>query len=90
MKEPKTYKYWPTLAARIMQKRIDDDDSIKRKVVIPKEHPQNIAASIAMQTIPETAVLLQQSLSRFSGSGSSGVLQEPKDPIEQITPATET
>ena len=41
VKESKTYDFWPMLAARIMQKRIDDEESIKRKVVIPKEHPKN-------------------------------------------------
>jgi cystathionine beta-lyase family protein involved in aluminum resistance len=41
VKESKTYDFWPMLAARIMQKIIDDEESIKRKVVIPKEHPKN-------------------------------------------------
>jgi O-acetylhomoserine/O-acetylserine sulfhydrylase-like pyridoxal-dependent enzyme len=44
-------------------------------VVISKEHPKNIAASIAMKPIPKTADLVQQSLSRFSGSNSSDVSQ---------------
>lgn len=78
VKESKTYDFWPTLAARIMQKIIDDEESIRRKVVIPKEHPKNISASIAMQAIPKTADLVQQSLSRFS-SGSSGVSQLVED-----------
>jgi cystathionine beta-lyase family protein involved in aluminum resistance len=75
VKESKTYDFWSTLAVRILQKRIDDDESIKRKVVISKEHPKNIAASIAMKAIPKTADLVQQSLSRFSGSNSSDVSQ---------------
>ena len=59
VKEPKTYDFGPTLATRILQKRIDDDESVIRKVEIPKEHPKNIAPSIAQQLIPSTADLVK-------------------------------
>ena len=66
VKEPKTYDFWPTLATRILQKRINDDESVIRKVEIPKEHPKNIAPSIAQQPIPNTDDLVKKSLSRFA------------------------
>ena len=66
VKEPKTYSFWPTLAIRILKKRVSDEDSILRKVDIPQEHPKQIAPSIALKPIPKTSELVKQSLSRFT------------------------
>ena len=66
VKEPKTYDFRPTLATRILQKRINDDESVIRKVEIPKKHPKNIAPLIAQQPIPSTDDLVKKSLSRFT------------------------
>ena len=65
VKEPKSYDYWPTLAARIMQKKIDDQISILRTVHVPADHPKNIAPSIALKPIPKTSDLVQKAYSRF-------------------------
>ena len=70
--------FGPLLLPELCRKEFHDEESIKRKVVIPNEHPKNISASIAMQAIPKTADLVQQSLSRLS-SGSSGVSQLVED-----------
>ncbi|CAB4010862.1 Hypothetical predicted protein [Paramuricea clavata] len=40
------------------EKRVDDEESILRKVEIPKEHPKNIAQSIALKPIPKTSDLV--------------------------------
>ncbi|CAB3982602.1 Hypothetical predicted protein [Paramuricea clavata] len=68
VKEPRTYDFWPTIACRILKKRVDDEESILQKVEIPKEHPKNIAQSIALKPIPKTSDLVEQSLSRFAAS----------------------
>ncbi|CAB4011162.1 Hypothetical predicted protein [Paramuricea clavata] len=65
MKEPQTYDFWPTIVTRILKKRVDDEETILRKVEVPKEHPKNIAPSIALKPIPKTRDLVAQSLSRF-------------------------
>lgn len=65
VKEPKAYDFWPAIASRILKKRVDDEDSILRKVEIPEEHPKNICPSIALQCIPKTSDLVKQSLSRL-------------------------
>ena len=36
VKEDNTYSYWPTLASRILNKRASDNDSMQRKVKVPK------------------------------------------------------
>jgi hypothetical protein len=56
VKEPKTYDFWPTIACRILKKRVDDEESILRKVEIPKEHSKNIAQSI--NPYPRQVILL--------------------------------
>ena len=77
VKEDKSYDYWPVLSSRILGKRIGDDENITRKVVLPPDHPKHIAPSIAMQPIPKTSDLVQQSLSRFSGSQLMRVSSSP-------------
>ena len=32
VREPKTYDFWPTIATRILKKRIDDEESVLRRV----------------------------------------------------------
>jgi hypothetical protein len=59
-----------------LKKRADDEDSILRKVHVPKDHPKHIAPSIALKPIPKTSDLVQQSLYRF--------IPRPPDPEEQI------
>lgn len=87
VKDPKTYDFWPTLATRIIQKRIDDDDdSVHRKVEISKEHPKNIQPSISCQPIPKTDDLVKQSLSRFVHTSDSSIdirQQVAEDPEPQ-------
>jgi hypothetical protein len=86
VKDPKTYDFWPTLATRIIQKRIDDDDSVHRRVEISEEHPKNIAPSISLHPIPKTDDLVKQSLSRFvhtSASANNVQQQVAEDPEPQ-------
>lgn len=66
VKEDKTYPFWPVLASRICQNRVQDEESITRRVVIPADHPKNIAPSIALKPIPKTLDLVEKSLSRFA------------------------
>ena len=66
VKEPNTYEFWPTLGTRILQKRVDDDDSILRKITISPDNPKNIDPSIALKPIPKTIDLVKKSLSRFA------------------------
>ena len=66
VKEAKSYDFWHTLATRIVQKRLTDEETVLRKVVRPSYHPIHIAPSIAMKPIPSTSDLVQKSLSRFS------------------------
>ena len=57
---------WATLATRIFQNRIENNYSMLRRIEIPKEHPKNIAHSIAQQPVPNTDDLVKKSLSRFA------------------------
>ena len=66
VRESKTYDFWPTIATRISKKRIDDEESVLRRVKRSIDHPKNIAQSIAMKPIPKTSDLVAQSLSRFN------------------------
>ena len=67
--EEKKFDFWAPLATEILQKRLDDKDSILKKVLLPAEHPKNISKSIAMKAIPATKVdIVQQSLSRFTNA----------------------
>ena len=66
VKEPKSYEFWPTLGTRILLKRVDDDDSILRKITISPDNPKNIDPSIALKPIPKTIDLVKKSLSRFA------------------------
>ena len=65
VKEPKTYNFWPTIVTRILKKRVDDEDSILKKVEVSNNHPKKIAPSIALKPVPKTSDLVAQSLSRF-------------------------
>ncbi|CAB4040759.1 Hypothetical predicted protein [Paramuricea clavata] len=61
----KSYDFWPTLATRILQKKVKDQISILRPVPVPEDHPNNIAPSIALKLIPKTSDLVQRAQSRF-------------------------
>ena len=63
--EEKTYDFWAPLTSGILQRKVDDKDSILKKMELPENHPKNIAQSIAMKEIPATKDLVKQSLSRF-------------------------
>lgn len=86
VKEPKSYDFWPTIATRILKKRIDDEESILRKVELSKEHPKNIAPSIALKPIPKTSDLVARSLSRFVSCTT--VSSHEQDTDETETPPT--
>ena len=63
--EEKTYDFWAPLTSGILQRKVDDKDSILKKMELPENHPKKIAQSIAMKEIPATKDLVKQSLSRF-------------------------
>ena len=74
VKEEKDYGFWPTLASKVLQNRVNDHESLNRKVEISAHHPKNIAKSISMKPVPKTSDLLKNSLSRFvtkAGTSSS-------------------
>ena len=73
------YNFWPTLAIRILKEKVDDDDSILRKVDIPKDRPKQIAPSIALKPIPKASELVQQSLSRFVRP-----ICDPEEPTDDV------
>ena len=58
IKEDKTYDYWPHLATKILQNRIDDKQTILRRVVI--------APSTAMAPVLKTSDLVNKAFTRFS------------------------
>jgi hypothetical protein len=64
--EEKTYDFWAALTSGILQMRIDDKDSILKKVELSAEHPKNICHSIAMQPVPATQEIVDRALSRFA------------------------
>ena len=64
--EEKTYDFWAALTSGILQRRIDDKDSILKKVELSAEHPKNICHSIAMQPVPATQEIVDRALSRFA------------------------
>jgi hypothetical protein len=64
--EEKTYDFWAALISGILQRKVDDKDSILKKMELPEDHPKKIAHSIAMKPVPATEDIVKQSLSRFS------------------------
>ena len=89
VREPKSYDFWPTIAIRILKRRIDDEESVIRRVERPMEHPKN-AESIAMKPIPKTSDLVAQSLSRFSsGTVISSHQQAADETAPQLSTDTE-
>jgi hypothetical protein len=81
--ESKSYDYWPTLTTRILQKRKADKCNVLKKQEIPSEHPQRIAPTIAMKSVPKTSDLVQKSLSRFSKSSSGGSESSANTPTSE-------
>jgi hypothetical protein len=73
IKEEKTYDYWPVVAYKVLNNRIEDRNTILRRVVIPAEHPKRIAPSIAMVPIPKTSDLVSKALTRFGKDDRSEV-----------------
>ena len=61
--EEKKFDFWAPLATEMLQKGLDDKDSILKKVPLPAEHPKNISKPIVMKAIPATKDIVQQSLS---------------------------
>ena len=49
----------------VLQRKVDDEDSVLKKMEVPENHPKNIAQSIAMKEISATKHLVKQSLSRL-------------------------
>ena len=66
--EEKTYPYWKTLACKILEKRVEDTETIVRKVDVSDDHPKKISSSISMKAIPKTDELVKGMLSRFEKS----------------------
>ena len=50
--EEKTYDFWASLTSGILQRKVDDKDSVLKKMELPENHPKKIAQSIAMKEIP--------------------------------------
>ena len=68
--EEKTFDFWAPLTIGILQKRVDDDDSILTKTTLSADHPKKIAPSIAMKPVPSTADLVKRNLSRFANQAT--------------------
>lgn len=66
LKDPKCYPHWPLLAAKILERRAKDKQSIVRPTTLPVSHPKQLAPSIAMKEAPSTKDLVEARLSRFS------------------------
>ena len=91
VKKPKTYDFWPTVATRILKKRIDDEETILRKVELPDDHPKKIASSIALNPVPKTSDLVEQALSRFVPHSSIvSTLEDTMEAQPQIASGMET
>ena len=71
VKEPKKYPHWPLLAAKILHKRATDKETILRPMTVQSDHPQRLAATIAMKEAPSTKELVEAKLSRFSKKPAS-------------------
>ena len=41
--EEKTYDFWAPLTSGILQRKVDDKDSILKKMELPENHPKKIA-----------------------------------------------
>jgi len=90
VRESKSYEFWPTIAIRILKRRIDDEESVLRRVERPMDHPKNLAESIAMKPIPKTSDLVAQSLSMFnSGTLTSSHQQAADETAPQQSTDTE-
>ena len=63
--QEKTYDFWASLTFGVLQRKVDDKDSVLKKMEVPENHPKNIAQSIAMKEIPATKDLVKQLLSRL-------------------------
>ena len=73
-----------------MKRRIDDEESVLRRVERSMDHPKTIAESIAMKPIPKTSDLVAQSLSRFnSGTVISSHEQAADETAPQLSTDTE-
>ncbi|XP_015760516.1 PREDICTED: uncharacterized protein LOC107339731 [Acropora digitifera] len=66
VKERKKYPHWAVMAAKILEKRACDTETIVRHKTVQPNHPKRLAATIAMKEAPSTAELAQARLSRFS------------------------
>ena len=66
VKEPKKYPHWAVMAAKILEKRASDTETIVRRKTVLANHPKRLAATIAMKEAPSTTELVQARLSRFS------------------------
>ena len=77
IEEDKTYDYWPVLASKVLENRIDEKHTILRRLEIPVEHPKRIAPSIAMTSIPKTSDLVSKALTRFSSSQIDNSVENP-------------
>ena len=85
VKKPKTYDFWPTVATRNLKKRIDDEETILRKVELPDDHPKKIALSIALKPVPKASDLVEQALSRFVPHSSTvSTLEDTMEAQPQI------
>ena len=78
VQEDKTFDFWVPLTVGILQKRVDDDESILTKTIVSADHPKKIASSIAMKPVPSTADLVQQNLSRFANQATTA-----KEPVQK-------
>ena len=65
VKEEKSYSYWSSLMAEILQKRAEDPETSTRHAVVLPTNPQHLAPTIAMRESPTTEELVATRLFRF-------------------------
>lgn len=65
VKSDKEYKYLPFLLSSVLKRRHDDQESVRRVVPKPANHPKRLAPTIAMKQPTETEELVKFRLARY-------------------------
>ena len=80
IKVNKTYGYKDALLEKAYRLRSNDKDPISKKTEIPKDHPKNLAQTIAMKQPPDTDILFIKMISR-KGTAENKLVVNSKKPV---------
>ena len=81
IKVNKTYAYKDALLEKAYRLRSTDKDPISKKTEIPKDHPKNLAQTIAMKQPPDTDILFIKMISRKGTAENKLVVNSKKHVI---------